>query len=97
MRTVSAGPEPIRQAVASGEFQKALTLWEEHARRLLQELRSGTFTSEKLAETRDLVEWCRTTALCARSHAQARLNRVRAAQQYCASRPQPAPRISASG
>jgi len=97
MPTDNGGPEPIRRAVASGEFLKALALWQEHARQLRQEVRNGTLTREKLAEARDLVEWCRVTALCARSHAQAQLNRIGAARQYFQSCPHPAPRISARG
>ena len=94
----SGGAEAIRRAVASGEFGKALSLWEDHVRQLRQELRSGTFTREKLAETRDLVEWCRITVLCARSHAQSQLNRIGAAQHYFGSPLARTPsRISASG
>jgi hypothetical protein len=74
--------EPIRRAVASGEFRKALALWEDHARQLRQEIRNRTLTKEKLAEARELVEWCRVTALCARSHAQSRLNQIAAARRY---------------
>jgi hypothetical protein len=88
--------EPIRRAVGSGEFRKALTLWEGHARQLRQEIRSGTFTEEKLAETRELVEWCRVTALCARSHAQARLNQIAAARRYGAPPGPPTPRYLTS-
>jgi len=72
----------LRNAVASGEFRKALALWEDHARQLRGELQSGRFTKEKLAETRELAEYCRVTALCARAHAQARLNRIAVARRY---------------
>jgi hypothetical protein len=88
--------EPIRRAVASGEFHKAQALWEENARQLRQALRNGTFSKEKLAETRELAEWCRITAMCARAHAQARLNRIAVARRYAPSSGQPASRISAS-
>ena len=96
MPIVDPRTEPFRRAVGSGEFRKALTLWEEHARQLRQEIRSGTFTKQKLAETRELVEWCRVTALCARSHAQARLNQIAAARRYGPPSRPPAHRFSTS-
>jgi hypothetical protein len=82
MPPVDARTEPIRRAVASGEFGKAQALWEDYAGRLAEEVRSGTFSSAKLEATRELAEWCRVTALCARSHAQGRLNRMAIARQY---------------
>ena len=87
--------ECIRQAVASGEFRKALALWEDHARQLREEIRSGRSSSAKLAEARDLVEWCRITALCAKGHAQAQLNRIGVAARYETQRVAPASRLSA--
>jgi hypothetical protein len=96
MPTVDPRTEPIRRAVGSGEFRKALALWQEHARHLRQEIRNGTFTKEQLAETRELVEWCRVTGLCARSHAQARLNQIAAARRYGPHARPPAPRFSTS-
>ena len=82
MPTDSSLTEPIRRAVASGEFRKAQALWEDHARQLRQEIRGGTFSKEKLAETRELAEWCSITALCARAHAQTRLNQIAVARRY---------------
>ncbi len=82
MPTVDPRTEPIRLAVSSGEFRKALALWEDHARQLREEIRSGTFTKQKLAEARELVEWCRITALCAKAHAQARLHQIAVARKY---------------
>jgi hypothetical protein len=96
MPAVDPRTDPIRRAAASGEFRKAQTLWEDHARQLREEIRSGTFSSEKLAQTRELAEWCRITALCARSHAQSRLNRIAVAQRYANSTGQPPSRFSAS-
>jgi hypothetical protein len=96
MPAVDPRTDPIRRAFASGEFRKALALWQDHARQLRQEIRSGTFSKEKLAATHELVEWCRITALCARSHAQSRLNRIAVAQRYAVPSGQPSPRFSAS-
>jgi hypothetical protein len=97
MPAVDGGTGAIRRAVASGEFRKAQTLWEDHARQLREAVRSGTMTKEKLAETGELVEWCRVAALCARSHAQARLNRIAVAGRYGAPGGHPASRFSARG
>ena len=87
--------DPIRQAVARGEFPKALALWEEHARQLRWELQARVFSPERLAETRELVEWCCNVALCARAQAQARLDQITVAQQYGPPRGQPAHSFSA--
>jgi|CZKE01.1.fsa_nt_gi hypothetical protein len=87
--------DPIRQAVACGEFPKALALWEEHARQLRRELQTGVFSPERLAETRELVEWCCNVALCARAQAQVRLDQITVARQYGPPRHLPASRISA--
>ncbi|MGA2269373.1 MAG: hypothetical protein ABSH44_12960 [Bryobacteraceae bacterium] len=82
--------EPIRQAVASGEFQKALLLWNGYAALLREELLKGSFTAARLAETRDLVEWSRRVVLCARAHAQGRISSMRVAQAYIHPRSQSA-------
>ncbi len=69
--------EPIRQAVASGEFQKAQFLWNGYAALLREELPKGYVTEARLAEVRDLVEWSRRVVVCARAHAQSRLDSMR--------------------
>jgi hypothetical protein len=94
MPTVDPATEPIRRAFASGEFRKAQALWEEHARLLRAEIRSRTFTAAKLAHTRELVEWCVSVARCAKSHAQARFNRIAVARRYANAIGHPTPRVS---
>ena len=67
----------IRKAVSSGEFPKAMLLWEEHVRRLSEEMRSGFVPHSRLDETRDLVEWARLVALSARAHVLERIDNTR--------------------
>jgi hypothetical protein len=73
--------EPIRQAVASGEFQKAQLLWNGYAALLREELPKGSVSAARLAEVRELVEWSRRVVLCARAHAQSRLDLMRASMR----------------
>jgi hypothetical protein len=68
---------PIRQAIASGEYQKAQLLWNGYAALLRQELSKGCVTAARLAEVRELVEWSRRMVLCAHAHAQGRLDSMR--------------------
>ena len=69
--------EPIRQAIASGEYQKAQLLWDGYAALLREEMPKGSVTEARLAEVRELVEWSRRMVLCARAHAQSRLDSMR--------------------
>jgi len=66
----------IRRAIASGEFAKARSLWEEYAQQLENELRSGRGGAAWLEEARLLVEWSRQMALSAKSQALARLDKL---------------------
>jgi hypothetical protein len=72
----------IHQAVASGEFQRALLIWNEYAARLQQELRTGRLSAAEFEEAGQLVAWSRQVALCARAQALDRLNSLRVAEQY---------------
>ncbi len=69
--------EPIRQAVGSGEYQKAQLLWNGYAALLREEMPKGSVTAARLAEMRDLVEWSRRSVLCFRAHTQSRLDSMR--------------------
>ena len=71
-----------REAVASGEFRRAQQLWNAYMVQLEEEVRQGTFSTTKLAQVRDLMEWSRGVARCARLHAQDRLNRLLIAGKY---------------
>jgi len=83
----------IRGAVASGEYQRALLLWNEYSARLQEELRVGSLTSGRLAEMRELMEWSRRVMLCARAHAQDQLNSLHVAAEYGVAPAPQAPRI----
>jgi hypothetical protein len=72
----------IREAVASGEFKRAQDLWNAYVVQLEKELRQGSFSAAKLAQVRDLIEWSRAVALCARLHAHDRLNSLLVAAEY---------------
>lgn len=77
----------IREAVASGEFKRAQDLWTAYTLQLEEELRQGSFSETELAQLRDLMEWSRGVALCARLHAQDRLNSLLVAAEYANHRP----------
>jgi|HubBroStandDraft_3_1064219.scaffolds.fasta_scaffold560448_2 hypothetical protein len=64
----------IRRAVSAGEFGKASALWEAYAEQVAGEIRGGTCPEARLAQMRELVEWTRGVVICARAHAQLRLN-----------------------
>jgi hypothetical protein len=68
--------EPIRQAVISGEFDRAQRLWNDCAAELAGQLGSGCLTEAMLAEVRALVEWSRVAVLCERAHLQNQLDRL---------------------
>jgi len=70
--------QPIREAISSGEFQRAQLLWDFSAARLTEEFENGGFTQPRLAEIRELVEWSRTAFLCDRAHMQDQLRRLQA-------------------
>jgi hypothetical protein len=72
----------IREAVASGEFKRAQDLWDAYIMQLEVELRHGSLSATKLAQVRDLMDWSRGVALCARLHAQDRLNSLLIAAEY---------------
>jgi hypothetical protein len=68
--------ESIRQAVNSGEFDRAQLLWNQYAAGLAEELSNRCLSAARLAEVRELVEWSRTVVMCERSHLQSKLNRM---------------------
>jgi hypothetical protein len=74
--------DPIRQAVAAGEFQQAMLLWDEYATNLRAEIGRGACTHARMAEAAELVEWSRGVLLCDRAHAQGRLTTIWVASQY---------------
>ena len=72
----------IRNAAASGEFSKARLLWEDYGRQFRADILRGPVPQSRLAEARELYEWTRMVALCARAHAQAKLNQIAVAGKY---------------
>jgi hypothetical protein len=72
----------IREAVASGEFDRATILWNEYATRIREEIRRGTCTAGRMAEAGELVRWSRQVVLCDRARAQAQLNTIWVASRY---------------
>jgi hypothetical protein len=82
-----SGADLIRQAIACGEFEKAQALWNSYAATLCTGIHRGVIPKTGLRPARELLEWARFSILCARAHAQSRLNTIHAAQQYGAARP----------
>ena len=72
----------IREAVSSGEFEKARRLWVEYGNKFRQDLRRGTVPRSRLEEARQLAEWTRSTALCARAFARDRLAQIAVSRRY---------------
>jgi len=83
--------EHIRNAVASGDWQSALRLWDDYAAGIREEIRQRVCAPARLAEAREFLEWARGMALCASAQAQNRLNTIHVAKQYG---PAPSPRAS---
>lgn len=84
--------EPIRQAVASGEFDRAQLLWNECVAALAEALRNRTLSNARLREVRALAEWSRIVVLCERVRLQDLLNGLHVAIEYELPVPPPARR-----
>lgn len=85
--------EPIRQAVNSGEFDRAWLLWNELAAGLEEELHNRSLTAARLAEVNELIAWSRSVVLCDRAHIQDQLNSMHVAGEYELDVPPPSPRL----
>jgi hypothetical protein len=79
--------DEMRKAVASGDWPAVLRLWEAYAAGILDEIGRGTCPRARLAEAGEFLEWAKRVALCARSQAQTRLDRIYAARQYAPAAP----------
>jgi hypothetical protein len=66
---------PIREAISSGEFERARLLWDSSVTGLVEEFEHGGCTEARLAEIRELVEWSRTVFLCERVRLQDQIRR----------------------
>ena len=73
---------PIREAIASGEFQRALSLWNELTAELRDEIGRGACTQGSITETMELTAWSRDVLLCERAHLQSQLSTMWVASQY---------------
>ena len=89
-------PQLIRETVASGDFSKARLLWEEYGERFHADMLRGPVPISRLTEARELAEWTRVAALCARARAQDRLNQIAVSQKYGGSALQGHTRVTAS-
>jgi hypothetical protein len=74
--------DPIREAVAAGEYQRATVLWNEYVTEVLEEINRGTCTQAVMEETAELLEWSRGVVLCDRARAQSQLTTLWVASQY---------------
>ncbi len=74
--------EPIRLAIASGEFELALRLWNDYAEGLAAALNEGRLSGDRLREVGEIVEWTRSVVLATRAHLSAQLNSLRVAEGY---------------
>jgi len=74
--------DDMRKAVAAGDWPAVLRLWEVYAAGILDEIGHGTCTRARLAEAGEFLNWAKRVALCARAHAQTRLDCIHAAKQY---------------
>jgi hypothetical protein len=72
----------IREAIASGEFERAMLLWGEFASQIADEIGRGICTDATMKETAELVAWSRGVVLCERAHAQSQLTTMWVASQY---------------
>lgn len=74
----------FRNAVSSGEFQRASEVWKVYTAERLQEARRGR--RERLPEMLELMEWTRRVVACARAQSlrtlRTRLMEVHAAGAY---------------
>jgi hypothetical protein len=74
--------ERFREAVSSGEFERASELWNEYAAARLVEVRQCD--DSKLEEMRGLMEWAGTVVTCSRAQS-LRLLRTRISEVHAAS------------
>jgi hypothetical protein len=69
--------DPIRAAVAGGDYAAARRLFDDYAGALREKALGGTLDGQSLQEILELIEWTRQTALAGRSHLEARIQSLR--------------------
>jgi hypothetical protein len=67
-------PDLIRDAIASGELEKAQLLWGEYAGWLGKQLDNHLLLKSRLSEAGELVEWARQMTLAHKAHLRDSLN-----------------------
>jgi hypothetical protein len=83
----------IQQAITTGDFPRALHLWNEYTAQLQRKLNGGLLSPEEMDEACRLVAWSRGVALCARTRALDQLNSLLVAAQYAEPNPPETPRL----
>jgi hypothetical protein len=64
----------IRSAVSAGHMDQASALWETYASQVVDEIRGGDCSVERLTQMRQLIEWTRGVTASGRAQAQRRLD-----------------------
>lgn len=82
MSAETSMPDAIQKAFASGEFTRAVRLWEAYAEKVREAVRTHTAGESTLAEMRTLIDQARLEVLSFRAHAADRLGGARAAAAY---------------
>jgi hypothetical protein len=90
MNAVSA--ESVRQAVITGDYDRALSLWQQYT----AEMAAAEPTRESLAEAAELIEWARPVLESSRSQAVERLTLLHVASQYGRTTSRPRPQLRES-
>jgi hypothetical protein len=81
----SGAAAQFRNAVASGEFARASSLWAAYAAGVELEIRRGS--GNRLKEMRELIEWTRRVVICSNAHSLHTLRtRIAKAHAACAYR-----------
>ncbi len=73
---------PIRQAIASEEYERAAQLWTSLTVQVSKEIGDGTCTAATLSEIRDLVDWSRNIVACDLAHFQSQLTALWVESKY---------------
>jgi len=92
----TARTDEMRNAVAAGDWQAVLRLWDAYAAGILDEIGRGACTPARLSEAREFLDWAKRVALCARAQTQQRLDAIHAVRQYDAQPARPRSSLRAS-
>ena len=73
---------PIREAIASEEYERAMQLWTELTVQVSKEIIDGTCTAATMSEICDLVAWSRNIVACDLPHLQSQLTALWVGSRY---------------